>query len=398
MKASILVTGTEFVKGLKQDKNGAYIAKKCFERGLDVKSINIVSDNQYDIETYLKLALDKSDLVFITGGLGATEDDKTRDAISEAIGVPLVYNERWLKMLKERYKISGKEFTPERKRMAQLPYNAKPIENPVGNALGFIKVLYDVNKAIVALPGVPSELKVMLEKAFDFLGLKEKKGFVHLFRTYGKDETYIDGTLKDIENKILNASAYGVDIYVWDSNKIFLENTISVIRERLGNLIYTEDEKNMEEVVADLLKEKKYSLSTAESSTGGLISSRIVNVPGSSAYFYGSIVAYSNEVKINILNVKKEDIETYGAVSEPVAVQMAEGAKKLLKTDISLSDTGIAGPTGQTPGKPLGLHYIGMSTPEKTVVEKVIFNGDRNFIRTKVSQHALNMLRLYLIK
>ena len=398
MKVSIIITGSEFTKGLKQDKNGHYIAKKCFEKGLKVNSIILTSDDQYEIETFLKIALDKSDIVFISGGLGPTDDDKTRVAVSEAIGVPLIYNEDWLKKLKEKYKKIGKEFTPERKKMAQIPFRAKPIENPVGNALGFIKVLDDVQKAIVALPGVPSEMKVMLETVFEYLQIKEQKGFVHLFRTYGKDEVEIDEVLKDIDKKTLNASPYGVDIYIWDNNDLFLENKIKVIKERLGSLIYSEDETSMEEVVGKLLKEKGLTLSTAESSTGGLIASRIVNVPGSSAYFMGSVVAYSNQVKENVLKVSKENIEKYGAVSEPVARQMAEGVKDLLKTDISLSDTGIAGPTGATPDKPLGLHYIGMGIENKTVVEKVIFKGHRNDVRLRVSQHALNMLRLYLIK
>lgn len=398
MKVSILIIGSEFTKGLKQDKNGPYIAKKCFEKGLNVSSIIITSDEQYEIETYLKIALDKSNIVFISGGLGPTEDDKTRVAVSEALGVPLVYNEEWLKKLKEKYIETGKEFTQERKRMAQIPFRAKPIENPIGNALGFIKVLDDVQKAVIALPGVPSEMKAMLELAFEYLQLHQQKGFVHLFRTYGKDELEIDEMLKDIDKKILNASPYGVDIYIWDSNELFLENKIKVIRERLGSLIYTEDETPMEEVVGKLLKEKGLTLSTAESSTGGLIASRIVNVSGSSSYFNGSVVAYSNEVKENLLKVSKQDLEKYGAVSQPVAEQMAKGVKKLLKTDISLSDTGIAGPTGSTSEKPLGLHYIGMSTINNTTVEKVIFKGHRNDIRLRVSQHALNMLRLYLIK
>ncbi len=396
MKVSILITGSEFTKGLKQDKNGPYIAKKCFEKGLNVSSIIITSDEQYEIETYLKIALDKSDIVFISGGLGPTEDDKTRVAVSEALGVPLVYNEEWLKKLKERYKETGKEFSQERKKMAQIPFRAKPIENPIGNALGFIKVLNDVQKAVIALPGVPSEMKLMLYKAFEYLQLHQQKGFVHIFRTYGKDEVEIDEILKDIDKKILNASPYGIDIYIWEDNELFLENKVRVIKERLGNLIYSEDETPIEEVVGKLLKEKGLTLSTAESSTGGLIASRIVNVPGSSAYFMGSVVAYSNEVKENLLKVSKQDLEKYGAVSKPVAEQMAKGVKNLLKTNISLSDTGIAGPTGETPEKPLGLHYIALAVPDKTQVEKVIFKGNRNDVRLRVSQHALNMLRLYL--
>ncbi|RMA97316.1 CinA family nicotinamide mononucleotide deamidase-related protein [Hydrogenothermus marinus] len=398
MKAIILIIGSEFTKGLKQDKNSLFIAKKLFQKGIDIEAIITTSDDIYNIQTFLKIALDKADIVFTSGGLGATSDDLTREAISEAIGVPLIFNEDWLKKLKEDYKKAGLDFTEERKKMAKLPYNAKPIENPIGKALGFIKVLDDVQKAIVALPGVPSEMKAMLKIAFDYLGLKEDKGFVYLFRTYGKSEIKIDELTKDIDKKIINASPKGVDLFIYDNAKEFLENKVAVLRERLGNLIYAEDEIEMEEVVGKLLKEKGYTISTAESSTGGMIATRIVNVPGSSAYFKGSVVSYANEVKENILKVNKEDLEKLGAVSEPVGRQMAEGVKKLLNTDFALSDTGIAGPTGGTKEKPVGLHYIGMATPSETIVEKVIFSGERNDIRLRVSQHALNMLRLYLLK
>jgi len=382
--------------GFKIDKNGIYIAKKAFEKGLTIDGIFLTSDDIYSIQTYLKIALDKSDIVFITGGLGATSDDNTREAISEAIGVPLIFDENWLKKLKEDFRKEGKEFNENIKRMAKIPYNAKPIKNPIGKALGFIKVLDDVQKAVVALPGVPSEMKVMLEKAFDYLQIKENKGFVHIFRTYGQPETYIDEITKDIDKKIINVSAKGVDLYIWETNNIFLDNKIKVLRERLGNLIYSEDETEMEEVVGKLLKERNKTISTAESSTGGLIASRIVNVPGSSMYFKGSVVSYANEIKENILKVRKEDLEKYGAVSELVAKQMAEGVKKIMDTDFSLSDTGIAGPIGGTLEKPTGLHYIALSTSKETIVEKVIFKGERNDMRMKVSQHALNMLRLKL--
>lgn len=398
MKISILVVGSEFIHGLKNDKNGIYIAKKCFQKGLQVNGIFITSDELYNIQTYIKIALDKSDVIFITGGLGATSDDNTREAISEAIGVPLIFNENWLKKLKKELKKEGKGFNENIKKMAKIPYNAKPIENPIGKALGFIKVLDDVQKAIVALPGVPSEMKIMLETAFEYLQLKENKGFVRIFRTYGKPETYIDEITEDIDKKIINASPKGIDLYIYDNNEIFLDNKIKVLRERLENLIYSEDETEMEEVVGKLLKEKVKTISTAESSTGGLIAARIVNVSGSSSYFKGSIVSYANDIKENVLNVEKEDLIKYGAVSESVAKQMAEGVKKIMNTDFSLSDTGIAGPTGETPEKPLGLHYVGFSTPSGTTVEKVVFKGNRNDIRLRVSQHALNMLRLYLSK
>ncbi len=398
MKCYILITGSEFTLGLKQEKNSLYIAREAYDRGLDIVGITITGDDIYKISFFIKVALDKADIVFISGGLGGTSDDLTREAIEEAIGVPLVYDEDWLKKIKEYLKETNRDLNDKIKKMAKIPYGSKKIENPVGRALGFIKVLDDVKKAIVALPGVPQEMEPMLEKAFELLGLKEKKKRIHLFRTFGKSEVEIDELLKDIDGKVINASPKGVDIWITDQEPVFLENKVKVVRERLGEIIYAEDNIEMEEVVGKLLKENNLTISTAESSTGGLIVSRLINVPGSSAYVMGGIVSYSNEAKINLLGVKKESIEKYGAVSPVVAEEMVKGAKEKFNTDIALSDTGIAGPTGATEEKPLGLHYIGFLFKDELQVEKVIFQNERNNVRLYISQYALNLIRLKLKK
>ncbi len=396
MRFFILITGTEFTLGLKQEKNSIFIAREIIKRGGTVTGIHISPDDTYQIQYALKMGMDKSDVVVVSGGLGATSDDLTREAISEAIGVPLIFDGDWLKKMKSILKQQGRELTDNIKKMAKIPYGSRKIENPVGKALGFIKVLDDVKKAIVAVPGVPSEMSLMVKKALDYLGLKGKEKEIHLFRTFGKPEAEINEILSDIDGLLFNSSPKGVDIFVTDKNRFFLENKVKVIRERLGNLVYSEDESEMEEVVGILLKEKGFTVSTAESSTGGMIASRIVNVPGASEYMIGGIVSYSNEVKINILGVNREDIEQFGAVSETVAKQMAEGVRKLLKTDLSVSDTGIAGPTGGTPEKPVGLHYVGYSDRSNTEVHRVVFKGDRNDVRLSVSQYALNLIRLNL--
>ncbi|NPA53457.1 MAG: nicotinamide-nucleotide amidohydrolase family protein [Aquificae bacterium] len=394
MKCFILITGTEFTLGLKPEKNSLYIARRAFSKGLDIVGIGITNDDIYQISFFLKIGLDKADIVFISGGLGGTSDDLTREAVEEALGVPLIYDEDWLKKLKEYLKKTGRDLNDSIKKMAKIPYGSKKIENPKGRALGFIKILDDVKKAVVALPGVPEEMKPMLEEAFRLLGLKEEKKRVHLFRTFGKNEIEIDELLKDIDGKVINASPKGVDIFIIDKEPFFLENKVKVAKERLGNIIYAEEEIEMEEVVGSILTNKNLTISTAESSTGGLIASRIVNVPGSSKYFMGSIVSYSNEAKIYLLNVKKENIEKYGAVSPQVAKEMVKGALEKFKTDIALSDTGIAGPTGYTEEKPLGLHYIGFGHKNYIETHKVIYQNDRNSVRLYVSQYALNLIRL----
>ncbi len=396
MKVFIVITGSEFVEGRKLEKNSHFIAKECFERGLDVVGISIVGDDIYRIETFLRFALDKADIVIVSGGLGPTSDDLTREAVQEAIGVQLVFNEEWLNYLKKITKISGKEFSENIKKMAKIPFNSKPLKNPVGKALGFIKVLENT-KAVVAVPGVPSEMKPMVIQALEDLGFKEKVRKTYLFRTFGIPESKLTEILKDMDNISFSASPKGVDIFIYENQQEFLENKIKVINERLGNAVYSNGEE-MEEVVGNLLKKHKLTISTAESSTGGLIVARLINVPGSSEYVIAGIVSYSNQAKMNILKVKKETLEKYGAVSEEVAKQMAEGTRELNKTDLAVSDTGIAGPTGATAEKPLGLHYIGFTDGKTTTVHKVIFQGERNDVRLYISQYCLNLVRLYIFE
>jgi nicotinamide-nucleotide amidase len=281
--------------------------------------------------------------------------------------------------------------------MAKIPYGAVLIENPVGKAAGFIKVLDDVKKAIVALPGVPSEMEPMLQDALTKLGLNEKKVFTQVYRVFGIKELDINYLLEDIKNISYNVSPKGTDIFIWEENQQKLTELKDKLKSRLGNFIYAEDETEMEEVVGKLLREKGLTVATAESSTGGLIVSRLVNVPGSSNYVLGSVVSYSNQVKIDLLKVNREDLEKFGAVSEAVAKQMAENVRTLISSDLAVSDTGIAGPTGDTPEKPLGLHYIGFTDGKETKVYKEIYRGSRNDVRLYISQFALNLLRLYLI-
>ncbi|PMP76765.1 MAG: damage-inducible protein CinA [Sulfurihydrogenibium sp.] len=397
MKAIVIVTGSEFIQGRKYDKNGIFIAKRLFERGVNVTGIIISPDSLYELTNYIKYALDRADLVFVSGGLGPTTDDITRQAIANAIGVALIYHQDWLEKLKQDYRKLNVEITEERKSMAKIPYGAVLIENPVGKAAGFIKVLDDVKKAIVALPGVPSEMEPMLQDALTKLGLNEKKVFTQVYRVFGIKELDINYLLEDIKNISYNVSPKGTDIFIWEENQQKLTELKDKLKSRLGNFIYAEDETEMEEVVGKLLREKGLTVATAESSTGGLIVSRLVNVPGSSNYVLGSVVSYSNQVKIDLLKVDREDLEKFGAVSEAVAKQMAENVRALIGSDLAVSDTGIAGPTGDTPEKPLGLHYIGFTDGKETKVYKEIYRGSRNDVRLYISQFALNLLRLYLI-
>ena len=393
MKASVISIGFGYEKGFIEDKSRLFLCKSLFEKGFDINGVYICEEDSYKLQFFIKIALDKSDIVFILGSKNESRDLIIRETISESIGVPLVFNENWLKVLKSKYPDNFQNI----KHFAKLPFNAKPIENKDGNFLGFIKVLDDINKAIVFLPDNLNELKQMLNLAFEYLGKQKQAFYSTIVRTYGLSLEDTKQLLSDFDNLFINETEKGIDLYLWDSQEEFLENKKKVLSERLGNYIYAYGFEEMEEVVGKLLKEKDLTISTAESSTGGLIASRIVNVAGSSKYFLGSVVAYSNNVKENLLKVSSEILKTKGAVSEEVAKQMAVGVSNLLNTDIGISDTGIAGPTGATKDKPLGLHYIGLFFKGEVFTEKVIFKGERNQVRFKVSQHALNMLRLRLL-
>ncbi len=393
MKASVISIGFGYEKGFVEDKSRILLCQRLFEKGFDLNGVYISEEDSYKLQFFIKIALDKSDIVFIISSADNEKDLLIRETISESIGVPLVFNENWLKTLKERY---PEEFQ-NIKHFAKLPYNAKPIENRYSKFLGFIKVLDDVNKAIVFLPDEKSQLKEMLNLSFEYLQVKSQSFYSGIVRTYGINIEELNKTLSDFDNKFFVESEKGIDIYIWDKQQEFLENKKVVLSERLGNYIYSFNNEEMEEVVGKLLKEKGFTVSTAESSTGGMIASRIVNVSGSSSYFMGSVVAYANKVKENLLKVSPEILNTKGAVSEEVALQMAKGVAKFLNTDFGISDTGIAGPTGATKEKPLGLHYIGLYFNGETKAEKVIFKGERNKVRLRVSQHALNMLRLKLL-
>lgn len=398
MKAIVIITGSEFTEGRKQDRNGLYIASTLFRKGVDVEGIIFSPDNHYTLVNYIKYALDRADFVIISGGLGPTTDDFTRQAVADATGVALIYDERCLCKLREYYAKVGVEFTQERKSMCKIPYGGVAIDNPVGRAVGFIKVLDDVRKVLVALPGVPAEMKPMFEEVLERVGLKEDVRLVRLFRTFGIKELDINYLLEDIKDLSYSVSPKGVDIFVSGLDPAGFEEKVNKIRVRLGDFVYADGPVEMEEVVGKLLKAKGLTVATAESSTGGLTVSRLINVPGSSEYVVGGVVCYANSVKVNTLGVKMEDIQRYGAVSEPVARQMAEGVRKILGADIAVSDTGIAGPGGGSEEKPVGLHYIGYCDAAGTRVYREVYFGERNDIRMYISQYMLNLIRLNLVK
>ena len=377
--------------------------------GIDVYAFQAVGDNEKRLEAALKIAMDRSQVVLMTGGLGPTVDDVTRKVLSRISQKPLVYHENMAKKIEEFFAKLGRACPKVNLNQAFAPQGASLIPNPLGTAPGFI---CKIGKSqVICLPGVQAEMKAMFEATVQpYLKNLAPSGILiksRVFRTTGIPESVLNGKIADIFEKSTNptvavlASTEGVDIRLTakaegevEANKL-LDGLGKTLMTRLPNFIYGLDQDNLETIVGQLLTTRRWNLAVAESCTGGLISHRITQVSGSSNYFLGGYVVYSNESKTSVLKVNPDLIKRNGAVSLEVAKAMAEGVRKAAKSDIGLSTTGIAGPTGGTAEKPVGLVYIGLSDDQSTQAFEFRFSGARETVKHRTSQAALELLRRY---
>ncbi len=411
MKAEIITIGNELLSGATLDTNSAYLAEKLSELGILVVHRTTVPDAVEPIAEAIEEARRRAGLVITTGGLGPTSDDVTKKALARALGKPLVLHEEILKKVEERFRRRGEKMPLVNQNQALLPSGAKWFVNNYGTAPGVL--VEDGEKRLVALPGVPREMK----------GIFEEEVIPYLRGLYGNSTAVIRRRLRTtgiaesaLYEKIRRAipegeglhfaflpSYFGVDLRLEIFNREkeeaekLLEEKLVKIRPFLGDFLYVEGEAAMEEVVGRLLLETKKKLAAAESCTGGLVAKRITDVSGSSDYFERGVVTYSNTAKHELLGLPLKLFKTVGAVSPEVAERMAKGVRKLAKVDIGLGVTGIAGPGGGSAEKPVGLTYIALADRKKSRVEKFIFSGDREINRLRASQAALNMIRLYLL-
>jgi nicotinamide-nucleotide amidase len=411
MRAEIITIGDEIIQGEILDSNSAYIGDRLSGLGIEVAFKTSVGDDLKRITEAIKLSLERVDLVIATGGLGPTNDDLTKKGIVKAFKRNLVFHEDILKKVEEGFKKRGIEMPKINQNQALLPQGAKALSNQYGSAPGIF--IQEGKRLFFALPGVPLEMKTIFEnEILPFLKSKSSKKFTlqKVLRTTGIVESAIYEKIEPILKfkspvKIGFLPGFsGVDLklrIISESDdlahKIILEIEQKV-REILNEYIYGIDQETLEEVLGKLLQNKKKTISVAESCTGGLIGAKFTNVSGSSNYFINGVITYSNEAKIELLKIPKEIIEKYGAVSEQVAILMAEGVKKISNTDYGLSATGIAGPTGGTEEKPIGLVYIGFAHENDSFAQKFIFGGDRQAIRERTAQAALNLARLFILK
>lgn len=410
MLAEIISVGSEIILGDVVDTNSKYIARKLTEIGYDIHYLTSVGDNRIRLEKTIKTAINRSDIVITTGGLGPTDDDLTKEIISEITHKKLELRTEILNKIKSFFNSRNFEMTENNKKQAYLPTEASEIINKIGTAPGFL--LKERNTEIISLPGVPKEMKYMFDnEVFPYLKRKNNEIITsRILNVFSIGESRLETEIKDILDRQKNptiallAGKGEVKIRITAKgnekdkvNKLIKEVELE-IREKIGDCIYGTNDKGLEVVVGKLLKDKNLVLATAESCTGGLLGNRITNIPGSSAYYKGGFIVYSNQSKNKLLNVKKITLEKYGAVSEQTAEEMAENTRKLLNADIGISLTGIAGPGGGTQEKPVGLVYIGLSVKEDfTNVYKLNLRWDREGNKWMSSQYALYYIYKYLI-
>ena len=376
--------------------------------------ITTVGDDTEKIVDALRNVQQKVSYVIVTGGLGPTVDDITAKAAAEALRRKLVLNKLALKAIEERFMKYGREMSPNNVKQAYLPSDSTIVPNPIGTACGFY--LARSNTLFFFLPGVPGEMKRMVEESVIPIIKKEQPETTIVsscvLKVFGKSESYCDQVLSDLIKSEKEVAFAFLPHYPEISLKLtmrgkdgkYIEKKLKALERKikskkyLGDVIFGKDEETLEGVVGKLLRSKGATISIAESCTGGLISHRLTNVPGSSDYLERSLVVYSDKAKKELLKVPAGILKRHGAVSKEVAESMAKGVKSLSKTTFGLAVTGIAGPAGGTPEKPVGTVFISFSHKRQVITQKCSFYGDREQMKFMTSQYALDVLRKYLIK
>ena len=411
LSAEIIAIGSELLTSNRTDTNSLWLTDKLNRIGIDVKLKTVVGDDDARLEETIKDAAKRSRVVLTTGGLGPTEDDITRKVVARALGKRLSLDEKVLEEIRERFRSFGVANMPERNsRQAMVISGAEVLSNPNGSAPGLF--LEHEGCAIALMPGPPREMKPMFENHVQ-ARLEKLAGGVRfatrVLRVAGLGESAVDEKIAPIYTKyenpqttiLFNSSEIEIHLRAHGRTEAdaetLLDDLALKIEQELGNSAFSFRGETMEEVVGRRLAMTGFTLAVAESCTGGLIAQRLTSVPGSSKYFTEGVVTYSNEAKVRLLGVDKKMILEFGAVSQQVARDMARGVRHRAKTDFGLSVTGIAGPDGGTEEKPVGLVFIALADDAHTEHKRLMIPGDRELVRWRASQAALDMLRRRLI-
>jgi nicotinamide-nucleotide amidase len=408
-KAFILSTGDELTTGKTVDTNANFIADKLGATGIDVVGVLVVGDYPERLAWAWRTALEQADVVISTGGIGPTADDLTTETVAAVAGRELILDQDSADRIRQLFSAMGRAMPENNLKQAKFPQGATIIPNPLGTAPGFRLAIATAQgeRHGVVMPGVPREMKPMLEEQV-LPWLRSLSGsndtyLSHTFQTFGISESALDelvaGVVDASEGRIAFRAAFpqiSVRVTVHDAAAVAPARLAAVaarLRERIGGYCYGEGDATMEAVVGELLTQRKQTLAVAESCSGGLIGHRLTNVPGSSAYVIGDIVAYNNKVKMSVLGVKKDTLKEHGAVSTEVASEMAAGVRQLTSASYGIGTTGVAGPDGGTPDKPVGTVCIALATPENTYAYQYKFWGTREWVKILTSQVALDWVR-----
>lgn len=406
-RTEILAVGTELLMGQIVNTNARYISSRLPGLGISVLYHTVVGDNPERLAECIKLALDRTDLVIMTGGLGPTRDDLTKETAAKAMNKKLVLDEKSYRKIQNFFNKLGRPMAENNKKQAMLPEDSIILENNKGTAPGCI--MENNGKAIAMLPGPPSEMVPMFEnqlvpylKKFTGYNLVSK-----YLRIFGIGESSMEEKILDLVDSQTNPTiapyakegevVLRITARYEGEEQDIITPVVNKIKERIGDYVYYvgDEESSMDEIVAGLLIEKDITISIAESCTGGLIASRLSAFSGISRVFDRSIVVYSNTSKIQELGVKQSTLEMYGAVSKQTCEEMSAGIKEISGTRLAVSVTGIAGPSGGTPEKPVGLVYVSLASDEGIVTRELRLGGDRDRIRNVSVLNALDMIRIY---
>jgi nicotinamide-nucleotide amidase len=408
-KASIVSIGNELLNGQTIDTNTTYLSSQLLSIGIPVVSSYTVGDDMNAIVRAFDLASTDAEVILVSGGLGPTDDDLTRQAFAKFLGTELQLQNELLERIQNFFTRRNLQMPERNKIQAYIPAGAKALANDIGTAPG---IIVEVNgKLLAALPGVPPEMKRMFEESVLpqlQLFASSQAVVVRKIKCFGAGESTIAEMLGPVSqrgrNPLINFTVnYGVitlHIIATAENKNkalqMVEKDEKFLRDKLGELVYGADEQTLGEVVGEKLAQHKKTIAIAESCTGGILAKLLTDIPGASRYFTHGWITYSNTAKTTELGVPADLIEKYGAVSEQAAQAMARGARKKARADFAISITGIAGPDGGTEQKPAGLVYISVDSDKGCNTKSCLFSGDRQLIRLRAAQNALNMLRLKL--
>lgn len=402
MNAIIITIGDEILMGQILDTNSQYIARRLTEIGVEVIEELSIPDKRDEIYDSVDYAMQEADLILVTGGLGPTKDDVTKKVLAEYFGSRLVFNPQAMEWLEELLRNRNLPMNENNKSQAYLPDNCRILRNFKGTASG---MWFERGwKSLISMPGVPFEMEHLMDK-YVIPDLKARYPHLQLeyrmLKVYDVPESQLAQHLENWEDALKDGlklaylpSPGMVRLRVTAKGEAVkhLDETYESLKKELAGMRYTEGEDALEKQFGQILRKKGVTVATAESCTGGEIARMITSVPGSSAYYKGSVVSYANEVKINVLGVNAGDIEREGAVSETVVLQMAEGVRKLMGTDYAVSTSGVAGPDGGTADKPVGTVWIGVATPQGSFAKKFVFSFTRERNIAKAAAKALELL------